>query len=179
MNINKLHDLVKRGDKSAEKQLFQQLSVSFRLFVQHRIWNDEDAEEIVQETLLVVLRKYKGIEFTTSFAAWSYNVLEKNILDYYRTKGRRNGILMNTSNDNKPDRHWEPDPVLRLKLLDCLNKLNTVNKQHARIVNLRYQGYTVENICEKLKIRRNNVYKSLSRARAMIMQCLETGALRE
>ena len=128
---------------------------------------------------MIVLRKYKGIEFTTSFAAWAYNVLEKNILDYYRTKGRRKGLLMNNANVNKPDGYWEPDPILRLKLLDCLNKLNTANTQHARIVNLRYQGYTIEDICEKLKIRRNNVYKSLSRARAMIMQCLETGALKK
>ncbi len=175
MNINELHSIVRQGDLSGEEQLFQRLSESFRLFVQQRIWNEQDREEIVQDAILTVSEKYKVTDFTTSFAAWAYRVLENKLLYYYRTKKTRQSrfIRMADERDTIADRTTDPD--LKRRLLVCLKKIGTANSRHARVLNFRYLGYETEEICERLKITRNNLYILLSRARSILKLCLEKG----
>ena len=67
MNINNLYDRANSGDKSAREQLFSKLYESFNLFVKQRIWNKEDCEEIVQEALMTINKKYEKIKFEKSF----------------------------------------------------------------------------------------------------------------
>jgi len=69
------------------------------------------------------------------------------------------------------------DPVLELKLLDCLKKVGQKNIKFARTLNLKYQGYSVEEICDRLEISRENLYTILSRARSALELCLEKGGI--
>jgi DNA-directed RNA polymerase specialized sigma24 family protein len=64
---------------------------------------------------------------------------------------------------------------LEPRLLDCLRKLHAVNKRHARLVNLCYQGYSVDEICRKMNLTRTNLYTILSRARTALQVCLDEG----
>jgi RNA polymerase sigma factor (sigma-70 family) len=89
VSIETLYQSALQGDSAAEKTLFQQLSVRFGLICQHRIWNKEDAEEIVQEALVTVLGGFKDIEIERSFAAWAHKVLDNKILTYLKTKKAR------------------------------------------------------------------------------------------
>ena len=70
-----------------------------------------------------------------------------------------------------------PDPDLKKQLIDCFKKISDTNLRHARIINLHYQGYTTEEICIKLNIKKNNAYVLLNRARTALEQCLEKGRL--
>jgi RNA polymerase sigma-70 factor (ECF subfamily) len=175
LNINELHSETRGGGQAAEERLFKGLSESFRLFVQHRIWNEQDSEEIVQDSLATIAAKYRVIEFDISFAAWAYKVLENKILHYYRTKRSRESRFSQTG--EILDRAVSPktNPDLKRRLLDCLRKISGVNRRHARILNLRYQGFSTDEICGRLDVTRNNVYILLSRARSMLKQCLEKG----
>jgi RNA polymerase sigma factor (sigma-70 family) len=178
LNINQLYSEARGGDEGARKRLFRELSESFGLFVQHRIWDEEDSREVVQDALMTISDKYTEIEFETSFAAWAYRVLENKMLQYYRTKGIRAEKIARMPDNEVGFRSWNPDPELKRRLLDCLRKVSGVYIRHARILNLHYQGYTVTEICERLKLTRNNAYILLSRARAMLKLCLETGDIR-
>ncbi len=53
MDINNYYLAAKNGDKKAEEQLFQFLTARFRLFVQRKIWNQGDGEELMQEALSI------------------------------------------------------------------------------------------------------------------------------
>lgn len=175
MTINNLHSLVREGDKGAEGKLFQSLTESFRLFAQHKIWNRDDSEEVVQDTLTAIAAKYRMIDFEISFAAWAYKVLENKILHYYRTKRCRESKFAQTGNGEDLAVSQTTNPDLKRRLLECLKKVSGVNRRHARILNLRYQGFSTEDICGKLGVTRNNVYILLSRARSMLKLCLEEG----
>ena len=59
MDINELYKLACDNDLAAEKQIFLILNESFRLFIQKRVWNKQDSEEIVQEAMLTIAQKYK------------------------------------------------------------------------------------------------------------------------
>lgn len=172
MNINSLYQAARIGDAAAEDKLFKYLTVSFRLFTQQRIGNDQDAEEIVQDAIMTILQKYKGITFEVSFAAWAYRVLNNKILDYIKRKKTHRAIHSMMASDETPVISWQPDPELKKKLMDCFSKMNEVNKRHARVLNLHYQGYTTVEICKRIRMTANHFYVMLSRARAMLEACL-------
>ncbi|MBU0982267.1 MAG: RNA polymerase sigma factor [candidate division Zixibacteria bacterium] len=179
-NLNELYNQAKQGDRPAEEQLFRALTARFRLFVRRRIWNGEDAEEIVQKTLMAINRDYRDMEFTASFSAWAYKVLDYRILSYIQSKRRhneRNPRLDDVSGGTEPAGP-DSDPDLKRQLLDCLQLIGHANTRYARILNLKYQGYDTEEICTKLHVTPNNFYSILSRARSMLETCLETGDIR-
>ncbi|MCP4703981.1 MAG: RNA polymerase sigma factor [candidate division Zixibacteria bacterium] len=174
-DINKFYIDAKNGSKKAEEQLFEFLTARFRLFVQRKIWNQGDGEELMQEALMTVFDKYKDVEKINNIAAWAHKVLNNKILNYFKTKAlheNKLGELEQKAIGNKPISH---DSTLELQLLDCLKKIGSINNRHARILNLHHHGYSVVEICEKLALTRNNLYSVLSRARSMLEHCLEKG----
>jgi RNA polymerase sigma factor (sigma-70 family) len=172
LDLNEIYRQARDGDKAAEEQLCKQLLVSFRVIVQRRVWDRMDGEDVVQQALVTILDKYQTAEITSSFAAWAHTVLKNKIMDYFKMKQLR---------DLKMEKFvgWQetfvvpaPEPGLKLRIKDCLARINRSHKQYARILNLHFQGYSTEEICGALGITRNNFYVSLSRARTMLEVCL-------
>jgi RNA polymerase sigma factor (sigma-70 family) len=174
LKINELHAHAIAGDKNSEKELFSRLTESFIIFAQQRIWDGAEAKEIVQDTLLTISEKYKGIDFETSFSAWAYRILENKIMSYFRTEKSRQEKLKQWKGLS-PAVNIEPE--FRHRLIDCLKKLGATNSRYARIINLSYQGFGGEEIAEKMGIKKNNVYNILARARTKLKQCLDEGDL--
>jgi RNA polymerase sigma factor (sigma-70 family) len=176
LDINALYKKTICGDKSAEEALFSALSERFEQFAYQRIWDKEDSRDVLQDTLLVIAREYRQIEFETSFSAWAYKVLDNRILAYMKRKQSRQGRTeVGADSRGSQNRAEHVNPDLRLRLLDCLRKVGEVNRRHARILDLHYHGYTTEEICHRLKTTRNSFYIALHRARRMLETCLKTG----
>ena len=175
MSINDLLKLAVDGDKKAENQLFEELSARFLLITRHKVENQQDCEEIVQKALTVILEQFKNIKFEVSFAAWAKKVLDHRIIDYYRSKKRHQNRITGFVEDSVSTGRRELDPIFKKKLLDCLKKVNAHNKQHSRMLVLKYLGYSFDEICIKLGLTRNNSYSVLSRARSMLEICLKKG----
>ena len=81
--IPQLLDRVKAGDKQAEQELLGNLLERFRVFATHRMRNREAIEEVIQDSCLTVLTKYKNETFTVGFEAWAWGVLRINIKNYF------------------------------------------------------------------------------------------------
>lgn len=178
MNIDSLYNQCRQGDKIAENELFRHLSARFRLFAELKIRDKVDAEEVVQNAIMTVARKYPAIEFEVSFAAWAHKVLQNEILKYYRSQGYRGELFVSAEADAFPQSVWSPDPDLKRHLMDCMRKLCEANGRYARVLNLKYQGYEATEICRKLKVTADNFYVILSRARSMLKACLDNGDFR-
>ena len=175
MDIDKSYLAARNGDKRAEEQLFQFLTARFRLFVQRKIWNQGDGEELMQEALMTVFDKYRNVEQIDNISAWSHKVLNNKILNYFKTKALHEGKLEELKQKAIVDNPVAPDSSLEIQLLDCLKKISAINNRHARILNFHHHGYSVTEICEKLALTRNNMYSVLFRARSMLELCLEKG----
>lgn len=176
LNINDLHKIAQTGDKSAEAQLFTVLTERFEQFTHRRIWEEESAKDVVQEALMAIAREYKQITFEKSFSAWAYKVLNNRILSYIKKKRQQDSRLVSTSDPDAPlERSFTPDPELRLRLLDCLEKVHRLNARHAVILDLHSRGFKTEEIGRELNLTANGVYISLHRARKMLEICLNTG----
>lgn len=176
MNIDLLHEKTVSGDKFAEEELFAALSERFEQFAYHRIWDKEDAKDVVQSALSLIAKEYRSVVIEKSFAAWAYKVLDNRILAHIKASQRRRTRMADAPEFlDQPDLSASPNPDLRMRLLECLKKVGRVNRRHARIIDLHYHGFTTEEICGKLRLSRNGLYILLHRARKMLERCLETG----
>jgi len=172
MDINSLYDAALNGDKREETRLFEYLRVRFSLFVSHRIKNQEDADDVVQEAMIVISTEYKNIRIQSSFVAWAYKVLDNRILrklHYYKNTNKLTKLKEQKADNTNPD--------IKIRLIECLRKLNTKNNRYARILNLHYHGYKSDEICKLIDISKNNMYAILSRARSLLKFCLDTGGI--
>lgn len=176
MHINELHGRARAGDKSAERELYHRLRVSFLLFLRQKVRDQRDAEDIVQEALLAIADNQGKIEFDTSFSAWAYKVLENMLLRYYRSQGQRERAFVAMPPDVQGQAHVS-DPELKRRLLHCLRELSRARCRHAQIIGLHVQGFSVQEICAKLNLTSGNLYVMMMRARALLEQCLAKGRL--
>ena len=175
MNINELYLSAQSGERSAEEKLFQYLYLRFILFAKQRVWNEEDAEDLVQSTLLFIKEEYVNVEIQKSFVAWAYSIIHNRLLNYISKKKRRRDIIVPTSDYTEETYSCESDPVLESNLLNCLRKICSVNKRYARILNFHYQGFSTEEVCRKLSLTPNHSYVLLHKARTLLERCLENG----
>lgn len=172
-NLNELHQAAASGDLGAEKQLLEYLRDSFTIFAQQRLGNSQDAEEAVQNALMVIQQYYKDITIEKSFAAWCHKILYHKIMDLYKTKGTQRAHKMKLTELANDRSTQNPDPIISRNLLRCLKKVAGRNIRFARILNLHYQGFNKEEICLKLKIKSPYFYVLLSRARNLLADCLK------
>ncbi len=175
MNINDLCRMALAGDAQAEKELFEKLSARFGLLVRRKVGNRQDCEEIVQNALMKVHRSFRATTYETSFAAWAQKVLENTTIDFFRRARTAQREVSETYEGGSHADSLGADPTVKMALLDCLRKVNAVNRRHARMLVLSYQGFKVDEICERLKLTRGAAYTLLSRARSMLATCLKKG----
>ncbi len=173
MNLNGLYNKALKEGKKAENEFIQFMSERFLMFLLQRSIEKEDAKEIVQEALITIVNEYKKIEIRHSFSEWAYKVLINRMQMYFRTTKRRKQAISNLRDRLESIPNWTPDPILAPKLLKCLKKLARGNTRYARVLNLKFQGYTVKEICDKMDLTPNNLYIIVSRARSMLLSFLE------
>jgi len=175
VDIDSLYRKALEGDGCSETELFRRLTVSFSVILQHKVWNPGDREEVLQNAMLTVAQKYRITTIESSFAGWACSVLNNKVMDYVKHKKVRSGTVSGDAMLEGQAAPEEFDFVLKTKLLGCLKKVGAANARFARILNLHYQGFTTEEICGRLEIKRNHFYVILSRARSMLAECLAKG----
>ena len=124
--------------------------------------------------MTVIAREIADLSIDTSFSAWAYQVLKNRMLAYFKAKKVQEDRRANES-DGDTAAFYEVNPELTQQLRECLRKVGSANQRYARVLALHYQGYTTNEICDRLNIKEGNFYMLLSRARQMLMTCLSDG----
>ncbi len=174
--ISDLFEAVLSGEASAEEKLFEVLSERFLALTRKRIWNENKARDVVQETLLAIAANYKTAEFKAGFTAWAHRVLKNRILAHLKSERSRTEKMSSFTDSHHISSALE-DPDLRRRLIDCLKKIHKRNPRLARTINLQYQGYSVAEICSRMAINTNSLYIMLHRTRVMLKLCLKKGEI--
>ena len=173
-----MNELIKKalaGDKQAEKEIFERLTVRFR-FIAKRYIAKDDAEDIAQEACVTIIEKYKDETFDKGFEPWAYGVLRMKIGNYFQRMAtvKKNIVDKEHAIDRKEAISEDSRLDLRLSLINCLKKINVAHPQYARALNLVHQGYTTDEVCDMLQIKSNYLYVILNRGRKMLKTCLES-----
>jgi RNA polymerase sigma factor (sigma-70 family) len=171
LSIDSLYEQARAGDEAAERQLFEQMTVRFRLFAFRRIRDQEESKGVVQDAMVRIITGYREQQFDWSFASWAYTVLKHEVLNHIKKVRRRQQLLA----DNQPSTEllWRPNPDLEMRLSECLRELVRSNRRYARILNFKHQGYDTQQICGRMNINPSHLYVIHSRAKQALKACLE------
>lgn len=131
------------------------------------------AEDVLQETMIVMWRKFSEFEAGTNFGAWGIQIARYNLYKYHRS--RKSDIIHFDSDAlDVIGKHIAEGPEARTNthidaLLHCFEKLEQKSKQ---IILLRYESnFNVPDISKKLGRTIRDTYRILSRIQHALQRC--------
>lgn len=133
----------------------------------------DDAEDLFQETCIVLWQKFDDFESGTNFLAWALRVADHKVMNFRTTQSRRamftaslrDSLIVEIAN-RKAD-----DAVDSLgALASCMERLTQGDR---KMVTLCYaEGVPVPQVADKLGRSPESVYHSLRRIRNGLLGCI-------
>jgi RNA polymerase sigma-70 factor (ECF subfamily) len=154
-------------------RLLGQSHRSLHLYVMSLVPNRSDAEDVLQQTQLVLWREFAQFELGTNFAAWACRVAFNQVLAWRKRRQRdrlvfSEAFLEAVAEEAAAGSEWLEDRSQRLA--GCLNKLPP---HHRELIRLRYtEGTAVETIATEVNRSVDAVYRMLSRIRQSLYDCV-------
>ncbi len=143
------------------------------LFILALICDPVDAEDLLQETNLILWRKFDQWQRGTNFYAWAAQVAYYEVLKYRERLSNRSTLLDTHVIEKLAEEAVELNDTLdrrRQALNWCLTKLRT-NDRH--LIQQRYApGASGKSLAAVLGRPANSVYKSLGRIRRSLYECV-------
>jgi len=132
-----------------------------------------DAEEILQETNVVLWREFHRFELGTNFAAWAYKIAYHQVLNFRKRKHRDRLQFSDAFLDAVAAETSAAAENLEARyqvMSQCINKLNG---KHRDILNRRYQaGASIEAVAQQVGRSVGALYRLLSRIRHTLQECI-------
>ena len=154
-------------------RLFTRYQRPLFLYLLARVPNPVEAEEILQETNIVIWRKFAQFTPGTNFLAWASQIAKYEILKY-RDRHQKDKLQFSdrfvehlAEDQTEEVEHWE---TRREALMKCLGKLRGKDRE---LIERRYTpGETGTSLAEFLERPVNSVYQSLGRIRRTLLECI-------
>jgi len=155
-----------------------------KLFVRHQqeiyayiltlVPHVHDADDLFQEGMTVMWRKFDQFQPGTNFAAWGVQIMRYQILDYRRNQARSKQVLMEESLFETLLNHLPTIQDEMAARIEALRKCQSLLDDRAkRIIKMRYEHNTpVQEIASYLKVSRRHVYHILGRINAVLLGCM-------
>jgi RNA polymerase sigma-70 factor (ECF subfamily) len=132
------------------------------------------AEDVLQETNLVLWRRFDEFRPGTDFYAWAARVAFLQVLKYRKGSRRESFALDDDILETLASRAMEHTSYLdaaREALQTCLSKLRTEDRE---LILRRYMaGDSGKKVASELGRPQNSVYKSLGRIRQGLLLCIQ------
>jgi RNA polymerase sigma-70 factor (ECF subfamily) len=142
-------------------------------FVHTLVPSWQDAEEIVQDTLVVLWRKFDEFDPGTSFFSWAARVAQYEVLNYRRKNRHREMILADDVLEALATTALESmDDVdlQRAELEHCIKKLSDRERE---LLRLRYaNGGNIQSAAASLNRTTGHVQRMLRNIRAGLLRCI-------
>ena len=136
--------------------------------------NRQQADDILQETNVVLWRKGEDFAEGTSFLAWACQVAYFNVLSHRRRMSRDRHTFGDDLFDYLAERQCERVDSLEDRqqaLRRCLEKLPP---KHRELIESRYQpGASVRRMADQRKTSEGALSQSLYRIRATLLDCIK------
>jgi RNA polymerase sigma-70 factor, ECF subfamily len=134
----------------------------------HMVSRREDAEDVVQETLLAVHQGLERFEGRSSFKTWATGILMRQASLCLRRRPKKMGSLEGVEDSGAGKQTRAADARM-----DLAGMLAKVSEEHREVLVLReIQGLSYDEIAEVLKVPRGTVESRLFRARAELKKGL-------
>lgn len=138
------------------------------------VYNATDAEEVLQETNLVLWRKFDQFKQGTDFGSWACRIAYYEVLKFRERRAREERIFSNEFIEamaTTVEDSMDLAESRRDALAKCLAKLTEPDRQ---LVTCRYQASaTTRSVAETLGRSVQGTRKSLHRIRMTLLACIQ------
>lgn len=132
------------------------------------------AQNVLQETNLILWRKSKEYQPGTRFKSWAYRVAYWQVKAYVRNRGRDRHVFDEqlVKQLAQVEAAETVNADARLALRHCLTQVSDSNRE---LLRLRYDGgQTIQSLSEKVGKTPNTVKVGLLRIRKSLLKCIES-----
>ena len=143
-------------------------------FVFSLVPNWSDAEDLVQQTSVVLWEKFSEFQPGTDFGRWACTVARFKVMNFLRSRSRDRLVFRGELVEQLADRHEEALPRLeaeRKALSGCLQKLP--DKDREPLLDYYARRETVQAIARRRGVTIDAIYKVISRARIALLRCMQ------
>lgn len=156
-----------------ERQLFA--------YILAMVWSAQDAEDLYQQTAMLLWKKFEEYERGTNFRSWAFSFARHVVLNFQRSQQRRKTFLTAELASTLADRQaTKPDDKLNSfadALGDCMGLLSDPDR---RLIHLCYgDELTIKQIAENLGRPAQSTYNSLCRIRRRLFDCVKRAVSRD
>jgi RNA polymerase sigma-70 factor (ECF subfamily) len=143
------------------------------LFVSSLVPNGTDAEDVLQETNLVLWREFHQFTPGTSFASWACTVAFNQVLAWRKRKQRDRLVFSDAFLTAVSGELMQDADRLEERSCALARCVERIPAHHRELLRLRYdEGKAVEAIAAQLRRTTEAVYRMLSRIRQALYDCV-------
>jgi RNA polymerase sigma-70 factor (ECF subfamily) len=169
---------VARGDERAFEALFRRYYPRLRAFFRGRTHDRETADELLQETMIVVWQRARSFNGSCRPSTWILGIAYHKLLDWRRKAQRERKLFQGSSpsDEDASDNSYDVQAQVERELLmervrEALRKLP---EEHRVVMELTFQqGLSYGEIAQLLKIPTGTVKSRMFNARRKLKELLE------
>jgi RNA polymerase sigma-70 factor (ECF subfamily) len=175
-------NLAERRDAAyaAFVQAFALCEPALRGFIRSLVPTRDDMDEVIQQTSVVLWRKYDEFDPGTDFRNWAFTVARFEVLKYRRTRARDRHVFSEELLALLADEgvaEAEQRESERRALEQCIERLAPRQRE---LIEQCYDGSsTIRQVAESLRRSAGALYKALDRLRSTLLDCIEQSLARE
>ncbi|MCZ2444167.1 MAG: RNA polymerase sigma factor [Flavobacteriales bacterium] len=146
---------------------------SLRYFALSLTHHSEDAEDLLQETLLKAFTYKDKFEANTNLKAWLFTIMKNIFINSYRKQNKVKTIF-DSSKDlfylNMPEtrKNFDPDSRLNFKELNIL--LDSLGEEYRVPLSMYVEGYKYKEIADEMQLPIGTVKSRIFLARRQMME---------
>jgi len=164
-----------RDDRVAEfLELYSSHYPRLQFYVTALLPSANDASDVLQETSMVLWRKFDTFELGSNFFAWACKIARFQVMKYRERQGRSARLFDTTLLEKLADEACDERLVHDVPLAALENCLGKLSESDRSLIRRRYQpDATVQQLAADIGRTANSVSKSLGRIRRMLLECID------
>jgi len=153
-------------------KLFSQHSQRIYAFIVTLVLHRQDADEVFQNTSLILWKKFESFEQGSSFWAWACQIAYYEALKL-RTKRAQSPVLSDEAMRAVAEDMVEGEEQSILRHDALINCLKRLNQDERNLINMRYHhNQRPKAIAELQKRSVHSVYRALTKVHGRLLRCV-------
>ncbi len=146
--------------------LWEEFSIPLRKFINARISNKYDTEDILQEVFLKINCNIAALKDKQKLQAWIYMIARNTIIDFYR----KNNSILEMELTEDLIKETDEDPSMNEEISVCLKPMidRLPEKYKEAIILTEYKNLTQKQLSEQLGISVSGAKSRVQRGRKML-----------
>lgn len=139
--------------------------------------DEENAHDLVQDTMLKAFSYYNKFKTGTNLQAWLYTILKNTFINYYRRKVKTNAIILKSDTISSSDLYKSSlrnDAEGKFVMDDIEHALSKLSEEYYSPFSMYYEGYKYHEIADYFQIPIGTVKTRIHVARQQLKKKLKS-----